>query len=138
MTVILTSSILGRLEDDQVKLFDQWKKAGFDEVHALISAILRERPPVKDTDIPPGPGKAPATAKESRSSGRSVLLQERGLHLSKDEIDRIIKKEIARQPGASKDALKESFVSLFIQQGNTPEEAARLAGIAIAGRGGGA
>lgn len=138
MTVILTSSILGRLEDDQVKLFDQWKKAGFDEVHALISAILRERPPIKDTDIPPGPGKAPATAKESRSSGRSVLLQERGLHLSKDEIDRIVKKELSRTPLASKDALKESFTALFVKQGKTAEEAARLAEIAIAGRAGGA
>jgi hypothetical protein len=58
--------------------------------------------------------------------------------LSKDEIDRIIKKEIARQPGASKDALKESFTALFVKQGKGPEEAARLAEIAIAGRGGGA
>ena len=137
MTVILTSSVLARLEDDQVKLFDQWKKAGFDEVHALISAILRERPPVKDTDIPPGPGKAPATAKESRSPGKSVLLQERGLRLSKDEIDRIVKKELSRTPLASKDALKESFTALFVKQGKTPEEAARLAEIAIAGRAGG-
>jgi len=134
MTVILTSSVLGRLEDDQVKLFDQWKKAGFDEVHALISAILRERPPVKDKDIPPGPVKR---ATESKTPGKSVLLQERGLHLSKDEIDRIVKKELSRTPLASKDALKESFTALFVKQGKTPEEAARLAGIAIAGRAGG-
>jgi hypothetical protein len=58
--------------------------------------------------------------------------------LSKEEIDRIVKKELSRTPLASKDALKESFTALFVKQGKGPEEAARLAEIAIAGRGGGA
>ena len=116
------NAILTKLEKDQVNIFDQWIKAGYDEIHGIISAILRERPPQKP-------------ASES-SRGKTTLLQERKTitHLSDREIREIVSKETGRTPaGTSHDQLKASFEQSFLAQGKTPAEAERMAKIAADG-----
>ena len=117
------NAILTELEKEQVSIFDQWVKAGYDEIHGIISAILRERPPQK-------------LASES-SRGKTRLLQERKTitHLSDREIREIVNRETGRTPaGTSHDQLKASFERSFLAQGKPPDEAARMADIAATGK----
>lgn len=120
---VTINAILTKLEKDQVTIFDQWIKAGYDEIHGIISAILRERPPQKP-------------ALES-SRGRPRLLQEGKTisHLSDKETRELVNKETGRTPAStSHNQLKASFERSFLAQGKPPDEAARMADIAARGK----
>jgi|GEM_PF-3306503 hypothetical protein len=115
------TAILVRLEKDQVELFDKWKKKGSDEIDAIISAIRGEAPP-----------QPPPKASESK---RRIFQESKGItHLSEIEIKEIIRKESSRFVPRNPGDLKGSFKRAFLKQGKTPEEAERMADIAVANR----
>jgi len=111
------TSILVRLEKDQVELFDKWVKRGSNKIDAIISAIQRDAPP-----------QPPPKASESK---RRILQESKGItHLSEIEIKEIVRKEAPRFVPQNTGDLKGSFKTAFLKQGKTPDEADRLAKIA--------